>query len=244
MRRAIGTPIHVKKAADALIFTNGKNLGGIKRGGQFEELSDDTLDGAMRDTVFEMRQTDFLYEYEDTIVQEEREHTTTAQTYQADLSFPGPQDAQGKSETDLATASMSTSFGQAAASSSGLCQYVGQMSASTQATSTSSCSGQSKVPWEASSVDGGQMSTSAAAVLIKQQGQGVTTCQPQEARSANAGMTDEEALTTAIAASLVSRGSQMSGGHQGQVSESDTEEDHPGECHLCGGDYYYQVTGY
>ena len=231
MRRVIGTPIHVKKAADALIFTNGKNLGGIKRGGQFEELSDETLDGAMRDTVFEMRQTDFLYEYEDTIVQEEREHTTTTQTYQADLSFPGPQDAQGKSETDLATASMSTSFGQAAASSSGLCQYVGQMSASTHATSTSS-------------VDGGQMSTSAAAVLIKQQGQGVTTCQPEEARSANAGMTDEEALTTAIAASLVSRGSQMSGGHQGQVSESDTEEDHPGECHLCGGDYYYQVTGY
>lgn len=240
MRRAIGTPIHVKKAADALIFTNGKNLGGIKRGqGQFEELSDYTLDGAMRDTVFEIRQNDEIYEYEDTIVQEE--------------------DAQGKSETasDLATSSLSASSGQAAASSSGLGQYVGQMSASTQATSTSSCSGQSIVPWEASSVDGAQILTSAAAVLDRQQGQGVTPCQPQEARSANAGMSEEEALTTAIAASLVT------GGRHGQVLESDTEEeeedhrkpaeseqnsptdgDDPGQCHLCGGDYYYQVTGY
>ena len=202
----IGTPMHVKKAADSLIFTNGKNLGGIKRGEKFDELPAQTLDGAMRDSVYDSRQVDEIYEYEDTLDQEEPRHTPTTHTHDdADLSCPGP-------ESNQATSSFSASA----------TNSLGQMSASAQATlNTSSTSGQST------------SSASGVTVLSRQGQQVVTPYQPLVARSANAGMSESEALATAVAASLVTSGSQVN---------SQTDQDEPGQCHLCGGDYYYQVT--
>ena len=232
----IGSAMHVKKAADALIFTNGKNLGGLKRGEKFEELSDETLDGAMRDSVFEMRLNDQIYEYEETLDQEEPGHTPTTQTHvQADLSFPGPQTDEGQSNqapSSSSASSLCASSIQASTSANSL----GQMSASAQVTSNaSSSSGQSKLRAAAAfSVGGGQMSASAAPVLRTQQ-EVVTPCQPSLARSANAGMSEDEALATAMAASLVTSSSQ-------EQETCQADQDDPGQCHLCGGDYYYQVT--
>ena len=223
VRRTIGSPMHVKKAADALIFTNGKNLGGIKRGEKFDELSDENLDGAMRDTVFEMRQNDEIYEYEDTLDQEEPRHTPTTHTRDhADLSFPGPEADEGHSNT---TSDQATSSSSASAANS-----LGQMSASAQATlNTSSSSGQST------------SSASATTVLSRQGQQVVTPYRPLVARSVNAGMSESEALATAVAASLVTSGPQVAGGRL-ELENSQADQDEPGQCHLCGGDYYYQVT--
>ena len=68
------------------------------------------------------------------------------------------------------------------------------------------------------------MSASAAAALNRQQGRGVTPGRPLVARTANAGMSEDEALAAALAASLGTGGSQEAGG-QGPRSASEEEED-------------------
>ena len=67
-----------------------------------------------------------------------------------------------------------------------------------------------------------------------------STLETQGRRSANGDMSEEEAMAAAVAASLVTRGSDEGQGSLGPRL-GDSEEGEAGECHLCGGDYYYQV---
>ena len=165
MRRAIGTPIHVKKAADALIFTNGKNIGIKNRSSpssSYENLSEEQLEGAMRDSVFEARQEDIIYEYEETV--------------------------------------------------------------STNDPPASACATPPLQSGRQSKISAFVSVQSSSADTLKTQGM-----------SENGDMSEEDAMAAAVAASLATRGSEVG---------YDSEEEETGECHLCGGDYYYQVCQY
>jgi len=106
---------------------------------------------------------------------------------------------------------------------------------STQSSSSNS-SGQSKItnffsgpfrqPQQATTAAGssssrGQMSSAAAAAINRQAGRGTTPGRPLVARTANGGMSEDEALAAALAASLGGGGQPAAGGAGGQNTEDE-----------------------
>lgn len=128
----------------------------------------------------------------------------------ADHSCEGPQAARGRA----AAAASARATPQTSSASSGQSKISDFFSGPFRQAAPSSGGGQSR----------GQMSASAAAALNRQQGRGTTPGRPLVARTANAGMSEDEALAAALAASLGTGGSHEAGG-QGPRSASEEEED-------------------
>ena len=340
MRRAIGTSIHVKKAGEALIFTNGKNIGGCKKKNTdtlFENLSDEAMEGAMRDSVYEIRQEDEIYEYEDTISTNDLppqsssgQSITPGQPFSSSSSSQSEgqmpagvsvlaADKPGPVHSSSASQPVSTCLDFSPRPPSDLRSFSTHSSppprpSRTQVTSPSSSSCHSpladsdntelrsktgagahisrkssfrsslpvatgkpslpssalpKSPTELLQLTGnrsGAITTESGVAMnvtksrLTQLGvpegslkshtrtisHGSTgskmssILETKGRRSANGDMSEEEAMAAAVAASLVTRGSDEGQGSLGPRL-GDSEEGEAGECHLCGGDYYYQV---
>jgi len=80
---------------------------------------------------------------------------------------------------------------------------------------------QQATPAAASSSSRGQLSSAAAAAINRQAGRGTTPGRPLVARTANGGMSEDEALAAALAASLGGGGQPAAGGAGGQNTEDE-----------------------